>query len=124
IKRQFPAAFQKSLACWSFDQSGMYHICPPQCQIQLAGSKQFHARSRPLIAITPAQALPEFAHPVDAAIRSMNKTSDGARGNCLLDLGKTAHDLTGLAGERQSLQAVLRQKSLDLSRQTLRSHDL
>src|ERR1700675_3540640 len=102
----------------------MYHICPPQYQIQLARLKQFPPRSCPLIAITPAQALPEFAHPVGAAIRGMNKTGDGARGNGLLDLGETAHDLTGLAGERQSLQAVLRQKCLDLGRQTLRGHDL
>jgi len=102
----------------------MYHICPPQCQTQLAGGKQFHARPRPLISITPAKALPEFVPPLGATIFGMNKTGDDARGDCLLDLGETTHDLTGLAGERQSLHAVLRQESLDLGRQILRSHDL
>ena len=66
----------------------------------------------------------EFAHPLSPTIGGMNKASKSARGNCRLGLEETAHNLTSLAGERQSLQTILRQKCLDFVRQTLRSHDL
>ena len=124
VKRQLPAASQKTLSRRSFDQSCMYHICPSQSQIQLVGRKQFYARCCLVTAIAPAQVLPEFAHSVSTTIRRMNEASNGPRGNSLFHFGKAGDDEPRFVGHRQSLETILCQQSFDLGRQTFRRYGL
>ena len=63
----------------------MYHICPPQCQIQLDRGEAFHFR-RGFVAETPPQRLSDLALSVLSTIGSVQDRNRLAGGDCRLNL--------------------------------------
>ncbi len=65
-----PAASRhESLARRACQKRSMYHICPPQSQIQLLSREEFDLRREPVFAEAAAQGLSELAHAIGSGFR-------------------------------------------------------
>src|SRR5260370_5375187 len=85
----------------------MYHICPAQCQIQLARGEEIYSRD-PLgrLAEAPLEDALELARPVGRAVARMNQGDDIAAPDRRLDLGRARDDQSSLVDDRQELQRI------------------
>ena len=95
----------------------MYHICLPQCQIQLARRKEIYSRTlRSRSPKTPLSEPVELLPAVARAVARMNERDELAGADRRLDLHRARHHEPRLVDEREKLERVLFEQPVDLIR--------
>ena len=86
----------------------MYHICLPQCQIQLARREEIYPRRlfRPSGPSLRPERLRPLRAPSRRAVAGLNQRGDVAASDRRIDLERAGDDEPGLVGHRQRLQRV------------------
>ena len=84
------------------EQCSMYHICPPECQIQLLAGQDIGRPRSPVRAVAPAGCGGELCDPVVGRLGGMDqRRSPCPSASAVSTLPKPATTAAGLAGERQ-----------------------
>ena len=92
----------------------MYHICPPQCQIQLARRKEIDAHdSVRLRAEFRAQGVDPLGRSVGRPVTGLNQRCDAASLDRRVDFERAGDDQACLVGDRQRLQRVTLEERVD-----------
>src|SRR4029079_2263241 len=100
----------ESVAARARGDGSMYHICPPQCQIQfLSGQLGDHRNGRYRVAEAFPQRPGELSSTVLGRLRGVDASAEPALGDRRLDLGKAGDDGAGLVRERERLAKILAQ---------------
>src|SRR6266508_3168932 len=94
---------QKRLAFRTGEQGCMYHICPPQCQIQLRRGKCIdHHDFRRVRA--PAQGGRKLFHAVGSRLDSVEKCHHVGASERRFDIGKADRDVARLVADRENVE--------------------
>ena len=98
-------ARKKAVAGPVREQGSMYHICPPQCQIQLGRAKSLDNGNALGLRAGPAPSRRgDLGHPVRAGIGRVDECDDGRPSQRRFHFGETPRHRSGLMRNRQDVQ--------------------